>query len=59
MIRPARKEDAPEVIPILMQILNDMELDAIKTYGADQIADLLIAAFASDTYRYGYLQTLV
>ena len=59
MIRPAKKEDAQDAVPILMQILNDMELKAIKDLGADQIADLLVAAFASKTYRYGYPQTLV
>lgn len=59
MIRPAKKTDADDVVPILMQILNDMELDVIADIGADKVQELLIKAFENPDYRYGYQQVLV
>lgn len=59
MIRPAKKTDAEQFVPIVMQILNDMELKVIADIGADKIQDLLVAAFVEPDYRYGYKQALV
>ncbi|WP_125606866.1 GNAT family N-acetyltransferase [Lapidilactobacillus bayanensis] len=59
MIRPAKKTDAEQFVPILMQILNDMELDVITEIGNEKIQALLAAAFEDPYYRYGYQQTLV
>lgn len=59
MIRPAKKTDAEQFVPILMQILNDMELDVIAEIGTDKIQELLVAAFENPKYRYGYQRVLV
>ena len=59
MIRPAKLADAQQAIPILMQIIHDMEIPVVKSVGEDKIQDLLIDAFAAPDYRYGYPQMLV
>ncbi|WP_461218817.1 GNAT family N-acetyltransferase [Lapidilactobacillus salsurivasis] len=59
MIRPAVLSDAPQAMPILMQIIHDMEIPEVQAIGEPKIESLFEAAFAAPDYRYGYQQMLV
>lgn len=59
MIRLAKVTDAPQAIPILMQILHDMEIPEVQAVGEAKVQELLIDSFAASDYRYGYPQMLV
>lgn len=59
MIRPAKKEDIKQLVPLIMIILRDMELPLLKTLGEDKIMALLEEASQEDSYRYGIARALV
>ncbi|WP_261807317.1 GNAT family N-acetyltransferase [Lapidilactobacillus luobeiensis] len=59
MIRPAVLTDAPQAMPILMQIIHDMEIPIVQEIGETKTEALFEAAFAAPDYRYGYRQMLV
>lgn len=59
MIRPAKLSDAQYVIPILLQIFDEMELTALAEVSNEALSQMLIAAFKEPTYRYGYRHMLV
>lgn len=59
MIRFARKEDAPEIAPLILVILNDMELPFVQSYGEKKTLEILEEAIADPDYRYSYTRGLV
>lgn len=54
MIREARKEDAKELAPLIMIILEDMELEVFKDLSKETIEALLIEGIQTEEYRYSY-----
>lgn len=59
MIRKAKIEDRDQVIPLIMVILEDMELPFLKKYGYDKVVEVLKAGFEDDTFRYSYKRAIV
>lgn len=59
MIRQARPEDAAEVVPILKQILDDMEIPIFQVISEDKFVELVEKAFVLPDYRYSYQNILV
>ena len=52
MIRFARKEDAPEIAPLILVILKDMELPFLKQTGEQKTLEILEEAITDPNYRY-------
>lgn len=54
LIRKATKEDAKVLAPMIMIILEDMELAVFQQLTKKQIEEVLIAGIQTETYRYSY-----
>ncbi|MGX7417976.1 GNAT family N-acetyltransferase [Carnobacterium gallinarum] len=54
MIRKATKSDAKVLAPMIMIILEDMELEVFQQLSKEQIEDVLIAGIQTENYRYSY-----
>ncbi|MFV0559605.1 MAG: GNAT family N-acetyltransferase [Enterococcus sp.] len=59
MIRFATKEDGPQIAPLLLVILKDMELPFIDEYGEEKTLAILADAVSEPDYRYGYPRGIV
>lgn len=59
MIRFAKKEDAHEIAPLILVILNDMELPFLQKYGTTKTLEILEEAITDPTYRYSYTRGIV
>jgi ribosomal protein S18 acetylase RimI-like enzyme len=59
MIRFARKEDAPEIAPLILVILKDMELPFLKQTGEQKALEILEEAITDPNYRYSYSRGIV
>lgn len=59
MIRFAKKEDGPEIAPLILVILKDMELPFVQTFGEQKTIEVLIDAIADPNYRYSYTRGIV
>ena len=59
MIRFAKKEDAGEIAPLIVVILNDMELPFLQKYGKEKTIEILEEAITDPDYRYSYKRGLV
>lgn len=59
MIRNARKEDAKAIAPLILVILEDMELPFVAQYGVDQTLAVLEKGIQTEDYRYSYRRALV
>ena len=59
MIRFAKKEDAHEIAPLILVILNDMELPFLQKYGTTKTLEILEEAITDPTYRYCYTRGIV
>lgn len=59
MIRFARKEDGPEIAPLILVILKDMELPFVQTFGEQKTIEVLTDAIADPDYRYSYTRGIV
>lgn len=59
MIRDARKEDAKAIAPLILVILQDMELPFVMQYGVEQTLAVLEKGIQSEDYRYSYRRALV
>ncbi|MGY3765949.1 GNAT family N-acetyltransferase [Vagococcus vulneris] len=60
MIRNAEKKDAKEVIPLIMIVLRDMELNIFQKLSEEEIISLLEIAYVEfPNYRYGYNRAIV
>lgn len=59
MIRVARKEDCQQVVPLIMVIMEDMELPFLKKYGYEKVSQILADGFLTDDFRYSYLRAIV
>lgn len=59
MIRYAKKSDAAAIAPLVLVILEDMELPFVKKYGVKKTLALLEESVAIPDYRYGYERALV
>lgn len=59
MIRDARKEDAKAIAPLILVILQDMELPFVTKYGVEQTLTVLEKGIQSEDYRYSYTRALV
>lgn len=59
MIRYAKKSDAAAIAPLVLVILEDMELPFVQKYGAKKTLALLEESVAIPDYRYGYKRALV
>ncbi|TVS95539.1 GNAT family N-acetyltransferase, partial [Enterococcus durans] len=49
MIRFAKKEDAHEIAPLILVILNDMELPFLQKYGTTKTLEILEEAITDPT----------
>ena len=58
-IRPARAEDAAAIAPILLPVLEAMELPFLARHGLETTRTLLASAIAHPDYRYGYARGIV
>lgn len=59
MIRNARKEDAEAIAPLILVILEDMELPFVARYGAEQTLAVLEKGIQTEDYRYSYRRAIV
>lgn len=59
MIRFAKKEDAQEIAPLILVILNDMELPFLQKYGKEKTIEILEEAIMDPDYRYSYTRGIV
>ncbi len=59
MIRFAKKEDAHEIAPLILVILNDMELPFLQKYGKEKTLEILEDAITDPNYRYSYTRAIV
>lgn len=59
MIRNARKEDAQAIAPLILVILEDMELPFVARYGAEQTLAVLEKGIQTEDYRYSYRRAIV
>lgn len=59
MVRFAKKEDIPEIVPLILVILRDMELPFLKTIGEEKTLDFIAAAAEDPDYRYSYQRGIV
>lgn len=59
MIRFARKEDGPEIAPLILVILKDMELPFVQTFGEQKTIEVLTDAITDPDYRYSYTRGIV
>lgn len=59
MIRLAKKSDVDQVVPLVMIILKDMELEFLKKYGEEKLMEVLKLAFADENFRFGYARGIV
>ena len=58
-IRPARAEDAAAIAPIILHVLQAMELPFLAQHGVETTRRLLTSAIAHPGYRYGYARGIV
>ena len=58
-IRPARAEDAAAIAPIILHVLEAMELPFLAQHGVETTRRLLTSAIAHPGYRYGYARGIV
>ena len=58
-IRPARAEDAAAIAPIILPVLEAMELPFLARHGLETTRTLLASAIAHPAYRYGYARGIV
>lgn len=59
MIREARLSDVEQIIPLIMIILKDMELEFLLKYGEEKVTEILREGFRDQTFRYGYKRAVV
>ena len=59
MIRPARAEDAAALAPLILHVLQAMELPFLAAHGIETTRQLLTAAIRAAEYRYGYARGIV
>ena len=58
-IRPARAEDAAALAPIILPVLEAMELPFLAAHGIETTRRLLTTAIQTAEYRYGYARGIV
>ncbi|MFV0560572.1 MAG: GNAT family N-acetyltransferase [Enterococcus sp.] len=54
MIRKATREDAVQIAPLILVILEDMELPILKQISEKELRKLLIEGICHNEYRYSY-----
>lgn len=59
MIRKARKEDAKDIVPLVFEILEDMELPILKEVPKDKLIYALEKGVETENYRYSYNHTYI
>lgn len=59
MIRFARPDDGPQVMPILNQIFEEMEIEQLQALPQKRLFEILTDLFLTEDYRYSYRRTLV
>lgn len=59
MIRQAVREDAQQIVPLIMVILEDMELPFLIKHGVNTVTEVLLEAFNTEDFRYSYRRALV
>lgn len=59
MIRFARPDDGPQVMPILNQIFEEMEIPELQALPQARLFEILTDLFLTEDYRYSYRRTLV
>lgn len=59
MIRQATYEDLEQIIPLLMIIFKDMELEALEVFGEEKVKELVYQAAQYEDYRYFYERAIV
>lgn len=59
MIRPARADDAAALAPLILHVLEAMELPFLAAHGIETTRRLLATAIQAAEYRYGYARAIV
>ena len=59
MIRPARADDAAALAPLILHVLEAMELPFLAAHGIETTRRLLTTAIQAAEYRYGYARAIV
>lgn len=59
MIRPAEKKDLPEITPLILVILKDMELPFLDLVSEKEVLTILEEAALEPTYRYSLTRGIV
>lgn len=59
MIRRAEKKDIENVLPLILVILKDMELDFLIRYGEETTLEVLRQGYVSEGFRYYYKRAIV
>lgn len=59
MIRPARADDAAALAPLILHVLEAMELPFLAAHGIETTCSLLATAICAAEYRYGYARGIV
>lgn len=59
MIRPARADEAAALAPLILHVLEAMELPFLAAHGIETTRSLLTTAIQAAEYRYGYARAIV
>lgn len=59
MIRQAETTDIEQIMPLVMIIVNDMELEFLKIYRQEQIISALKQVYLTETSRFSYRRGIV
>lgn len=59
MIREATKNDGEQIIPLILIILEDMELPFLRKHGRETVTEILKLAYLDETFRYSYKRAIV
>lgn len=59
MIRAAKQKDATQVVPLVVNVLKDMELPLLTEIGEKNLTEILEEAYCLPDYRYSYENALV
>lgn len=59
MIRQAELADAQQIIPLIMVILEDMELPFLNKHGDEKVRQILLKAYQTEKFRYSHKRAVV
>lgn len=59
MIRKAQEKDISSIVPLIMIILQDMELPLVQQFGEKKVSEMMEDACRIEGYRYDYRRAMV